>query len=166
MVYRGASALFFVIFLLIVGNTFAQDKDSVMVRYFKEKGLSLDSANSIALYDASCAWLGVPYRYGVCTPTGTDCSGFTKWIYRNVYKIELYGGSADIYNKVKKVDEADRKEGDLVFFRISKGRISHVGVYLQNDYFIHASTKLGVIISSLNEPYYKKYYAGAGRLED
>lgn len=166
MIYRGRIVLLVALLLILGGNTFAQEGDSLMVRFFKEKGLSLDSANNIALYDASCTWLGVPYRYGVCTPTGTDCSGFTKWIYRNVYKIELSGGSADIYSKVKKVDDADRKEGDLVFFRISKGRISHVGVYLQNDYFIHASTQLGVIISSLNEPYYKKYYTGAGRVEE
>ena len=57
------------------------------------------------------------------------------------------------------------KEGDLVFFKIGQSTVSHVGVYLANDRFVHASTSSGVMISDLNEAYWKKYYAGGGRIE-
>jgi lipoprotein Spr len=57
------------------------------------------------------------------------------------------------------------REGDLVFFKIGQNTVSHVGVYLTNDRFVHASTSSGVMISDLKEPYWKKYYAGGGRME-
>jgi lipoprotein Spr len=56
------------------------------------------------------------------------------------------------------------KEGDVVFFNIRTKRISHVGIYLMNDFFVHSSSSQGVMISKLTDAYWKKYYAGAGRV--
>ena len=64
------------------------------------------------------------------------------------------------------VDKRDLKEGDLVFFKIGSTRVSHVGVYLSNGYFAHATLRRGVMISSLEESYYSKYFSSAGRVSE
>ena len=109
-------------------------------------------------------WLGVPHRIGGKDKSGIDCSGFTTVVMRNVYKKEFVGSSSDMSNKCKEIRKNDLHEGDLVFFKINGPKVSHVGVYLSNGYFAHATLKKGVLISSLSEPYYDKYYSGSGRV--
>jgi lipoprotein Spr len=109
-------------------------------------------------------WRATPYRYGGTSERGIDCSGFVHVILRSIYSVERRGGSAQLFSQVERVKREELQEGDLVFFRIHRGRISHVGLYLSNDKFMHATTRGGVMISDLNEPYYRRYYAGAGRL--
>ena len=86
-------------------------------------------------------------------------------LYDRVFGIHIGArNSSEIYQLVEKIDPNELREGDFVFFRIrSRSRISHVGVYLGEKRFAHASTSKGVVISDLNDPYYKKYFAGAGR---
>jgi len=86
-------------------------------------------------------------------------------LYREVYCITLSGGSKDMWKAVEPVKKDSLREGDLVFFKIKKGQVSHVGVYLGHGQMAHASVKSGVIISSLDEPYYKKYYFSGGRFK-
>lgn len=81
------------------------------------------------------------------------------------YHILLTGSARDIYKKVDPIKKGELREGDLVFFKIKKGRISHVGIYLGQNKFAHASTQLGVTISDLTEPYYQKYFYQAGRIK-
>jgi hypothetical protein len=108
-------------------------------------------------------WRATPYRYGGRTAKGIDCSGFVNVLLGEVYDVQIPGGSATIYTKVQRIPKEELQEGDLVFFNIRKGRISHVGMYLSNDKFVHATVHGGVMISDLNEAYYKRYFAGAGR---
>jgi lipoprotein Spr len=108
-------------------------------------------------------WFGVPYKYGGHDKHGIDCSGFAARLYQEVYGINISGSSGQLQQTCSGIKHNELKEGDLLFFKIHRGRISHVGVYLANDYFIHASTKAGVIISHLSEDYYKRYYSCAGR---
>lgn len=112
------------------------------------------------------SWLGVPYRYGGHSRSGTDCSGLVMEVYGAVYGIKVTHNSSDLFHKeCRKIDERELKEGDLVFFAFNtNGRINHVGIYLGNGDFVHASSSRGVIISNLGERYYRKGFVGAGRI--
>ena len=106
--------------------------------------------------EESAAWLGVPYRGGGNSKRGVDCSGLTSHLYKKVYHKKLKRNSDDQRTQdCHKVSKRNLREGDLVFFHNGrKKRIaSHVGIYLKDNKFIHASTSRGVIISSLNEDY-------------
>lgn len=113
-------------------------------------------------------YLDTPYRYGGTTGSGLDCSAFTGTVYRNSIKINLPRSSADQFGVGEKItDQDDLQFGDLVFFQTRRrARVSHVGIYLGDRYFAHASTSSGVTVSSLDETYYKKRYVGARRLVD
>jgi cell wall-associated NlpC family hydrolase len=109
-------------------------------------------------------WYGTKYKYGGMSKDGVDCSGFCNILYNKVYKKELPRITKDIAKRIKKVSKSNLGEGDIVVFNIAGKRNSHVGVYLVNDYFVHASTSKGVIISSLNNPYYVKAYSKGGAI--
>lgn len=129
--------------------------------------ISNDDPN-IPLFAETSLWLGVPYRYGGGSKSGSDCSGFVSQIYRKVYgKVLERSSDAQAKKNVKKVGKGSLKAGDLVFFRTSRKskKIDHVGIFLRDDYFIHASTSKGVIVSSLNEDYYKKAWQKGGRVK-
>ena len=120
-----------------------------------------------ALYREAMSWLGVPYKYGGHSRRGTDCSGLVMEVYKIVYNKAIMHNSADICSKqCRRIKESELREGDLVFFTFVKsGKISHVGIYLRKRQFIHASSSRGVIINSLDEPYYAKGFVAAGRLK-
>ena len=120
---------------------------------------------NVALYKFIDEWYGVPYLYGGKTKSGVDCSGFASILYSTIYKKNISGSAASIFNACKAVSEKDLEEGDLVFFKINSDKISHVGVYLKNHHFVHASTHKGIVISSLEEDYYKKYFFKGGKLQ-
>ncbi len=110
-------------------------------------------------------WIGTPYGYGRHElQKGTDCSGFTMEIFQAVYGIRLNRSSADQVANTVKIKKADLRIGDLVFFNIRGNRISHVGIYIGNNKFVHASVRRGVIISDLDEEYYRQRYARSGRV--
>jgi cell wall-associated NlpC family hydrolase len=111
-------------------------------------------------------WYGVHYQYGGSTKDGIDCSAFASLLMADVYDIKkLPRISADQYSATRRIPKKDLKEGDLVFFHtLGKGhRVTHVGVYLYNNRFIHASIA-GVQISDLGDGYYLHHYVGAGRV--
>lgn len=130
----------------------------------QELGIPLSQDGNLMLYDTIATWLGTPYRFAGSGERGIDCSGFVNVLYDRVYGKRLGArNSAEIYNSISKLDKSELREGDLVFFKIYRHRVSHVGLYLGNNKFVHASTSRGVIISDLDEPYYRRYFAGAGR---
>jgi len=116
-----------------------------------------------ALYNFIIDWYGVPYKFGGTTENGVDCSGFTNILFKEVYKQQIPRASKEIAEKIKRKYAKDLQEGDLVFFAFGKNEtINHVGVYLHNNMFVHASTSRGVIISNLTEPYYGNYLVKCG----
>jgi cell wall-associated NlpC family hydrolase len=105
-------------------------------------------------------------RGGRDPSTGFDCSGFVRYVFRHGLGAELPASSAAQFGTGHKINRADLRSGDLVFFRIGGKRISHVGIYLEDGKFIHApSAGKSVSVSSLREPYWAKHYAGAKRPE-
>jgi murein DD-endopeptidase / murein LD-carboxypeptidase len=111
-------------------------------------------------------WYGVPYKYGGCQKTGVDCSCFTNLLYETVYNKKTGRSADDMYHACEKILLHEAKEGDLIFFRIGGNSVSHVGVYLRNNLFVHSSTSKGVVINSMDEAYYKKYFHSGGRLKN
>lgn len=109
-------------------------------------------------------WYGTPYKMGGTGKTGIDCSAFVQSFVISIYGLSLPRTSKEQYMQTERIPKDELKEGDLVFFRTQrKKNISHVGVYLRNNKFVHASTSSGVMISDLNENYFAERYAGAGR---
>jgi lipoprotein Spr len=134
-----------------------------LAAYYSRYEIQIDSCSNIELYRRVYHYLGTPYR-SRSRKGGFDCSGFTRTIYKEVYARCLRGGSADIFPKTRMLAKEELMEGDMVFFKIRKGRISHVGVYLGNGKFAHAATKGGVRIDSLEDPYYKRSFFHGGRI--
>jgi cell wall-associated NlpC family hydrolase len=113
-------------------------------------------------------WYGTRYHYGGNTKEGIDCSGFVYLLMSGVYNVNNLPRSAqDQYDASRRVSPDELKEGDLVFFHTQKNdkhnEVTHVGVYLLNHKFIHASIS-GVMISDLGQGYYFQHYVGAGRV--
>lgn len=109
-------------------------------------------------------WLSVPYKYGGLTHRGIDCSGFTSLAYKECFGKSIPRISSDQYKQGIRVTLKNLQSGDLVFFsNVRYGNIDHVGIYLGNERFAHATESSGVTISLLSEKYYEKRYAGARR---
>ena len=107
-------------------------------------------------------------RHGGATHRGTDCSGFTSAVYKKVYHKKLQRNSdAQRTEDCRKVSKRQLKEGDLVFFHNGRRKrvANHVGIYLKDGKFVHASTSSGVIVSRLEEPYYRKCWMQGGRVK-
>jgi lipoprotein Spr len=86
-------------------------------------------------------------------------------MYGSAYNKVMNGTARDLFKEAEPIRKSDLREGDLVFFRINKKRISHVGIFLGQNKFVHSSTQKGVTISDLDEPYYQKYFYKAGRIK-
>lgn len=108
---------------------------------------------------------GVRYRWGGSSRSGFDCSGFTRYVFRQRMGIELPHSASAQFRQGKPVSRSDLKPGDLVFFQTYRRGASHVGIYIGNGKFIHASSAGGrVRVDSLNEGYYRQRYLGARRV--
>lgn len=150
----------------IVKDKGVLDPDTLRFLFHAQKtALPVDTGSNLELYYQIYEWLGTRYRFGGETKRGIDCSAFTGIIYENVYKRTLPRDSRSMYKMTSPISKEEMREGDLLFFRIRRGQVSHVGVYLGDHKFVHASTSSGVIISDLREDYYKRYFYKAGRLK-
>ncbi len=139
-------------------------KSSDFEEYSEKLGLELTEPFHPPLLDMVSAWLDTPYASAESSQSGTDCSGFVQQVYRQVYDLPIARTAYDLYDACQPVARADLQEGDMVFFQIEQERISHVGVYLQKGYFVHATTSEGVKIDHLDQAYYEKYFVGGGRI--
>jgi cell wall-associated NlpC family hydrolase len=146
----------------------SDDYNQLKYKYSILINTPVEDLNNMRLLIFMDKWYGVPYHYGGTGRNGIDCSAFSALLLSNVYDInQLPRMSADQYSYTHRVSKRNLREGDLVFFHtMGKGhKVTHVGVYLYNNRFVHASIA-GVQISDLGEGYYSSHYVGAGRLVD
>jgi len=143
----------------------SQDDDESLAKDYLSQimGVALSATSNMKLFHFVYDWIGTPYRFGGSSKKGIDCSAFTKELYSEVFNLDIKRNSRDIFSMVSPVGKEELKEGDLVFFKIHSRRISHIGIYLGNNRFAHASSK-GVAISSLDDAYYSRYFYKGGRL--
>lgn len=119
------------------------------------------------IIEESLTWLGTPYKYaGSSKEDGTDCSGMVLRIYEDITAHKLPRNSAAQAEHCIPLSENDVEGGDLVFFATGKDpdKISHVGIIIDSERFIHSSTSKGVVISNLYTPYYQKTFRMFGRV--
>lgn len=116
------------------------------------------------LFAAFNNWAGTKYRLGGTGHSGIDCSALTREVFREVFGYELPRVSVDQVKKGRKVERSDLKPGDLLYFT-PENRINHVAVYIGNSLFINASSSQGVVLSSLNNTYWNKYYKYGVRVD-
>lgn len=119
------------------------------------------------LYKELKRWLGTPYVYAAHTcGEGTDCSGMVMEVFLEVYGIKVHRNSAKMLEQnCRVINLDDLREGDLVFFCTNgDGRVSHVGIYLKDNKFVHASSSRGVTVDDLRQNYYATHFHAAGRV--
>jgi hypothetical protein len=140
-------------------------KFDTLYHFYLSKGINIIKADNPDLYFEVFDWLNSPYCWGGKSKKGTDCAGFVSTLINKLYTQKLGGSAGDIFKKCDEVPVAELKEGDLLFFNIYGRSFYHVGIYLQNGKFAHAAVHGGVIISSLEEKYYKRWFYKAGRMK-
>ncbi len=146
-------------------NAKIEDPDNLATEYFSQiMGVALSATSNLKLYQFVYDWIGTPYRLGGGSKKGIDCSGFAYQLYNKVFNTVIGSNSRNIFSMVNPVSKDDLKEGDLVFFKIGSRSITHMGVYMGNNKFAHASSSKGVMISDLDEAYWRRYYYKGGRL--
>lgn len=124
-------------------------------------GKKVDLNNSRAvknkLYSQYKSWKGVKYRMGGLSKNGIDCSGFVYRTFRSQLGINIPRSTEQQSSSGKQIDKSKLKPGDLVFFKTAT-KVRHVGIYLENNSFLHASSSKGVMISKLDNVYWKSKY--------
>jgi lipoprotein Spr len=140
-----------------------ESSSSLQMKYAILMNTEVEAVQNIELFKKIDEWWGTKYCLGGTTSKCIDCSAFMQILFASVYGIGLPRTARDQYSFSSKISRTEMKEGDLVFFN-TRGGVSHVGLYLQNNKFVHASTN-GVTISDLYDPYYIRRLVGVGRVE-
>lgn len=132
-------------------------------------GIQVTTSDNQTLYNEAASWIGVPYKYGGTSRSGIDCSGLVYLMYQSVYSKTISRQSAAILeNNCTRISKSNLRAGDLVFFRTDGKKTTtpnHVGIYLKNNKFIHASSSKGVVVSDLTTDYYVRNWITAGRVK-
>ena len=136
----------------------------LQIKYSLKMDIAVEEIKNIPLLQKIDEWWGTPYVLGGNTKNGVDCSYFTLDVMRDIYKVNLKRTAAEQYEQSVKIEWNNLKEGDLIFFKTEgRRRISHVGIYLANNKFAHASTSQGVTIGDLTDPYWQRRLYSLGR---
>ena len=139
---------------------------SIAQKYAEVLGVEPGQIQNGRLYAFIDEWMGTPYKFGGMDHDGIDCSGLTVLLEQQVYGINLPRTTSQQVLVIKRKYEEELQEGDLVFFDYDGKKFSHVGVYLQNGYYVHASSTKGVIIVKLHDPYVYKYFSRCGSVAE
>lgn len=126
---------------------------------------AMASLKSKDLYRFITDWAGVKYKFGGLDKEGIDCSGFALLLQKDIYRQTLPRRSKDQAEAIKEKSLSDLKEGDLIFFSFGGQEVDHVGVYLNQNFFVHASTTRGVVVDNLSLPAYQSTIVKTGSLK-
>lgn len=138
--------------------------DWLQLKYAILLDATVENLTNVGLLKLIDEWYGTSYCMGGNTKNCIDCSAFTHLIMQDVYNVNVPRTAQEQYKASDHINLEDLTEGDLVFFNTSGGSdMSHVGVYLFNNKFVHAATSGGVMVSDLNDSYWRPRYRGAGR---
>ncbi len=148
---------------LPVGHNEIEQVNSVQFKYAQLLNRNVESASNLPLYNFIDDWWETRYRYGGTNKSGIDCSAFAGLLLKQVYTKEIPRTAKEQFTACEKLDRSVLNEGDLVFFN-TRGGVSHVGVYLGDGYFVHASTGNGVTINNLDDDYYSARFLGGGKV--
>jgi cell wall-associated NlpC family hydrolase len=168
--------VYYVMLLMLLSSSCVSSKKSTEQRNQKAKNIALlkkygeltgapvDAAN-LVLYGFIDQWWGVPHQLGGMSSKGVDCSGFLYLLFGEVYGLVVPRTTDGLYKKAKFQPVSELKTGDLLFFELgTSGKVTHVGMYLQNGRFVHASTSKGVRIDDINDVYYRKQTIHGGSI--
>lgn len=155
-----------VIDMVTTRNTGIEAASPIQLKYSVLLNTEVEYLPSKPLLEAVDQFYGVRYRRGGNGDWGIDCSGFTVAVYAAAYGFALPRVSKEQFRISRKISTTELQEGDLLFFNTVGRGVSHVGVYLGNNKFIHATVHGGVMVNSLFESYYIKRFLGAGRIDD
>jgi len=133
-------------------------------RYSLLLDIEVEAIKNQRLFEYITKWWATPYRIGGNDFNGVDCSGFVRNITLETFQKQLPRTSREQASFCSPISKDEIQEGDLVFFHTRLGGVSHVGMYLANNKFVHASTSVGVTISDLNETYWKNRLVKIGRI--
>ncbi|MET0464188.1 MAG: NlpC/P60 family protein [Chitinophagaceae bacterium] len=148
-----------------LAHTAAVEKASaVQLKYAILLDTEVENLDGDLLLDHVDEWYGTRYKLGGNSKAGIDCSAFVQAVYISAFALTLPRTAKEQYKASRIISSTELKEGDLVFFN-TRGGVSHVGIYLQNNKFIHASTSQGVTVSDMFDAYYMRRFIGAGRIE-
>ena len=137
---------------------------AIQFKYAMILDVDVESLKNLSLFGFIEKWMGTRYHMGGTTNRGIDCSALTGSLLMAVYGFSVPRTARAQYKASQHIRKNNLKEGDLVFFN-TRGGVSHVGLYLENNYFVHASCSDGVTISNLDDAYYAKRFIGGGRIE-
>src|SRR5665213_3208827 len=135
---------------------------SIAAKYSGIMGVQKSDIQNGRLYAFIEQWMGTPYKFGGEDKDGVDCSGLAQLLEQQVFGINIPRSTSQQINAIKRKYEEELAEGDLVFFDYDGKKFSHVGVYLQNGYYVHASATKGVMITKLHDPFTYKYFSRCG----
>lgn len=151
--------------LVVMAEQVKSPSESELKQFFAEKAkIQIQSGDNLELYRGAYYWFGTPHKDLGKDESGIDCSALASKLVERAYSKKISGSSESISASTKSVSESALKEGDLLFFNTNGSKISHVGVYLKDRKFVHASVIKGVTVNSLDEEYYKTRFVKAGRL--
>lgn len=129
-----------------------------------ESRIVLPTGRNTRLLQEILRHIGTPYRLGGVDASGIDCSGYTWKVFSNSMNIELPRSTDDQFRFGRSVRMSDLQFGDLIFFNTTGRNPSHVGIYIGDNLFAHASVSYGVTISSLESTYFQRRVTGIRRV--
>lgn len=136
----------------------------LQIKYAIVMDMPAEELTNIPLLELMDKWWGTRYCIGGSTMNCIDCSAFTQVIMKEVYNVQLPRTAQEQFNIMQPIAIDELQEGDLIFFNTGGRGISHVGIYIQNNKFLHASTSQGVTITNLSDKYWNPKFRGGGRM--